>query len=136
MEQNRSILNLIIDEKLRVGTKKLFHLLENDGHEIWIYTTSFRPIWKLKILFYKYGLHPKGFINETINQKMLKKRNSRSSKNPKLFGIDLHVDDSDGVGIEGKRFGFETVVVGTGDVDWVEVVYNKVQASVRSQDGA
>ena len=92
VEQNRSILNLVSKEKLRVGTKRLFLKLEEDKHEIWIYTTSFRPIWKLKLLFAKYGLYPKGFINETANQNKLKRHNSNASKNPKLFNFDLHVD--------------------------------------------
>ena len=32
------------------------------------------------------------------------------SKNPRAFGIDLHVDDSDGVKIEGEQHGFSVVV--------------------------
>jgi len=127
VEHKRSILNLLIKEKLRVGTKKLFNKLEDEKHEIWIYTTSFRPIWKLKLLFAKYGLYPKGFINQVINLKKLKQYNSNSSKNPKLFNLDLHIDDSEGVKIEGERLGFETVVVSPTNCDWTNQVLNEVK---------
>lgn len=127
MEQNTSILNLLIKEKLRVGTKKLFNKLEDDKHEIWIYTTSFRPIWKLKVLFAKYGLYPKGFINQKINQTTLKRNNSTSSKNPKLFDLDLHIDDSEGVGIEGEKYGFDTVIIKPSDSNWANKVLKEVK---------
>jgi|GEM_PF-187518 len=127
VEQNRSILSLISKEKLRVGTKRLFNKLEEDKHEIWIYTTSFRPIWKLKLLFAKYGLYPKGFINQKINQATLKEYNSSSSKNPKLFNLDLHIDDSEGVKIEGERFGFDTVIISPNDSKWINKVLSEVK---------
>ena len=126
VEKKRSILNLISDEKLRVGTSKLFRKLKRENHEIWIYTTSYRPIWKLKIIFAKYGLYPSGFINQKINQTKQKKHNSNSSKNPKLFGIDLHIDDSKGVKIEGDSLGFSTVIVDPNDKDWVNKVISEI----------
>lgn len=127
VEENKSILNLVSKEKLRIGTKSLFRKLEDDKHEIWIYTTSFRPIWKLKLLFSKYGIYPKGFINQNINLKALKRANSQSSKNPKLFGIELHIDDSKGVGIEGERIGFDTVIVDPTNENWTTKVLNEVK---------
>jgi len=127
VEQSTSILNLISREQLRVGTKKLFNKLEDEKHEIWIYTTSFRPIWKLKVLFAKYGLYPKGFINQKINQAKLKQNNSTSSKNPKLFNLDLHIDDSEGVGMEGEKYGFDTVIVNPSDSSWANNVLKEVK---------
>ena len=127
VEQNRSILNLVCREKLRVGTTELFDKLEEDKHEIWIYTTSLRPIWKLKLLFAKYGLYPMGFINERINQKKLKENNLTSSKNPKLFNIDLHVDDSEGVRLEGSKFGFDTVIVSPDDNNWTIRIISEIK---------
>lgn len=127
VEQNWSILNLISREKLRVGTKRLFNKLEKDGHEIWVYTTSLRPIWKLKVLFAKYGLYPSGFINQKINQSALKRFNSNASKNPKLFNIDLHIDDSEGVGVEGDRLNFNTLIINPNDKNWVDKVQRQVE---------
>jgi len=126
VEEIRSILNLITEEKLRIGTKQLFYKLKVEKHEIWIYTTSCRPIWKLKILFAKYGLYPSVFINEQINQSTQKQHNTNASKNPKLFDIDLHIDDSEGVKLEGEKLGFDCIVVNPSDTNWT----NKVLAAV------
>jgi len=127
VEQTKSILNFISNEKLRLGTIKLFNKLEEDNHEILIYTTSFRPIWKLKLLFAKYGLFPNGFINQKINIKALKQANSQTSKNPKLFNIDLHIDDSEGVKIEGERMGFDTLIIEPKNENWTSKVLNEVK---------
>ena len=116
-----SVLNLIASEKLRIGTKELFNSFQNNNHEIWIYTTSFRPIWKLKLIFAKYGLFPSGFINQDINQIQLKGHGISASKNPNIFGIDLHIDDSPGVRIEGGKFGFETLIIELNDVETGQV---------------
>ena len=40
------------------------------------------------------------------------------SKYPPAFAIDLHVDDSEGVRLEGQRHGFAFVVVSPEDPDW------------------
>ncbi|HEX8957572.1 MAG TPA: hypothetical protein VF798_14925 [Burkholderiaceae bacterium] len=51
------------------------------------------------------------------------------SKNPKAFGIDLHVDDSQGVFLEGQRFGFQVVVVSLDDGAWDTQVLCAAQAA-------
>jgi hypothetical protein len=50
------------------------------------------------------------------------------SKYPPAFGIDLHVDDSEGVGLEGQRYGFAVVVVSPEDPDWAARVLEAVDA--------
>ena len=40
-------------EKLRLGTKEIFHFFEEENCELWIYTTSFRSIRYIKWLFHK-----------------------------------------------------------------------------------
>ena len=127
VEPNKSILNYFAKEKLRVGTTTLFKNLEKEKHEIWIYTTSFRPIWKLKATFAKYGLYPSGFINQRTNQIKLKQHGQSLSKNPSLFNIDLHVDDSEGVKIEGERNGFDTVILDPNDDHWTIKVWAAVE---------
>ncbi|MFT4668231.1 MAG: hypothetical protein ACI8YQ_001023 [Polaribacter sp.] len=105
-------------EKIRKGTIKLFQKIKEENHEIWIYTTSFRSQLKLRLTFFAYGLYPTKFINETLNRKALKKANCTASKNPNLFGIDIHVDDSEGVRIEGERYEFKTIIVKPDDINW------------------
>ena len=114
-------------EPLRKGTKKLFLELERQGHQIWIYTTSYRSIFSLRKTFRLQGLSPKKYINESLNRKYLDKQNCKASKNPKFFGIDLHVDDSEGVKIEGERYGFEVMIVSPKEDDWVGKVLKRVK---------
>lgn len=126
LERRGVLSKLLRAEPIRKGTIQLFKELENKGHEIWIYTTSFRSPRYLRRTFNSYGLHPSKIINEKINQKELKKHNCTASKNPKLFGIDLHIDDSKGVEIEGEKYGFETVIIEFEDKGWVSKVLDKL----------
>lgn len=50
------------------------------------------------------------------------------SKYPPAFGIDLHVDDSPGVALEGERFGFNLLVVQPDDADWAAKVLECVES--------
>jgi hypothetical protein len=50
------------------------------------------------------------------------------SKYPPAFGIDLHIDDSEGVGIEGKRFHFEVLVISPRDAEWTSRILAAVEA--------
>ena len=48
------------------------------------------------------------------------------SKYPPAFGIDFHVDDSEGVKIEGEEHGFRVVIVRPDDEHWARVVLDAV----------
>ena len=63
-------------------------------------------------------------INQTIHERELfhNPRERHPSKNPGAFGIDLHVDDSEGVAEEGRRHGFAVVVVAPTDEALTEKV--------------
>ncbi len=127
VEQPRWCAKLWGVEKLRKGTTALFKTLEQQGHEIWIYTTSFRSSFQLKKTFWAYGLYPRRYINERINQRLLIRHGCRASKNPLLFGIDLHIDDSEGVKLEGARHGFAVIHLATDDKAWEKTVIDKVE---------
>lgn len=43
-------------------------------------------------------------------------------KYPSAVSIDLRVDDSEGVVIEGRKFGFQVIVVETDDQFWADKV--------------
>ena len=113
-------------EPIRDGSIDLFKKLEKDGHQLWIYTTSFRSPFSLKKTFFAHGLQPKRIINQDVNQRELKKHQCMASKHPGLFGIDLHIDDSEGVRIEGEQYHFNTLIVRPDDTGWVEKVINAV----------
>jgi FMN phosphatase YigB (HAD superfamily) len=126
VEEKTLLSKLLRAEPIRKGTINLFHDLKNRGHEIWIYTTSFRSPMNLKKTFKSYGLHTSKIINEKTNQKQLRKNNCTASKNPRLFRIDIHIDDSKGVGMEGKKYGFKTIIIDTNDLEWVDKVKRRI----------
>lgn len=127
VEEKTFLAKLLRTEPIRKGTVHLFKELERRGHNIWIYTTSYRSKFKLKTIFRTYGFKPLRIINETINQEILKKHRCAASKNPKLYGIDIHVDDSKGVGLEGDKFGFETIIISTEDKNWTKTILKRIE---------
>lgn len=125
-EQSNILGKLLGLEPLRKGTKELFKLLKNEGHEIWIYTTSYRSKNKIKWIFGIHGLFPQRIINQTINAKLLKKFNCYSSKNPSLFGIDLHIDDAKGVKIESEKDNSNVLIILPENNNWVIEIMNSI----------
>jgi hypothetical protein len=116
------------DEPLRLGARVLMQNLADRGCELWIYTTSNRDPKSLRRWFRYHGVSVAGVINQDMHDRHFRRtRQARPpSKNPRAFGIDLHVDDSDGVKIEGERHGFSVVVVSPDDKDWVAQVLQAV----------
>jgi hypothetical protein len=52
---------------------------------------------------------------------------------PPAFGIDLQVDDSDGVRMQGELHGFSVVVVRQDDRDWTKKVLASAVGSARKR---
>jgi hypothetical protein len=91
--------------------------LLSGGHALWIYTTSYRSTRYLRSWFRSFGVPISGVVNQQKHERIVGRQGP--SKYPPAFGIDLHVDDSEGVGEEGKRHRFSVVVVSPSDHDWV-----------------
>ena len=130
VEEKTVMSKLLGAESIRKGTINLFKELENRNHEIWIYTTSFRSVLKIKKTFKSYGLNPSKIINEKINRAELEKQNCTASKNPNLFGIDIHVDDSKGVEMEGTKYKFKTITIDINDEEWTKKILNQIKLIV------
>lgn len=109
-------------EKIRRGTIDLFRELKSRGHTIYIYTTSFRPATKIKMTFFSYGIPVDYVINQQKHNGKLKENRTRSSKYPPAFGIDIHIDDSPGLTIEGERLNFKTIIIDEQDKEWVQTI--------------
>ncbi len=109
-----------INEPLRLGSCKLMKQLKQYGCEIWIYTSSYRSPCLIRLWLRCYGIHVTKVINQTVHNAYLSRNSGyeRASKNPKAFGIDLHVDDSEGVRWEGEKYGCEVVVISPEDPNW------------------
>ena len=55
--------DLIFKERLRKGTVDLIHTLQNEGFEVWVYTSSFRSERYLRALFSRYRIHFDEIVN-------------------------------------------------------------------------
>ena len=109
------------DEPLRMGTSELIRQLRQRGWEVWVYTTSNRSPAAVRRWFRCHGVRIDGMVNQDVHDLHLRRSplDRPPSKNPAAFDIDLHVDDSDGVRMEGEQHGFEVVVVTPDDRDWI-----------------
>lgn len=109
---------IIKAERIRLGTIALFKKLRSENHKIYVYTTSYRSTIKIKLMFLSYGIPVDFVINQQLHDKRVRKKGRNISKFPPEFDIDVHIDDSIGVEIEGKKFGFKTIVVSIDDINW------------------
>ena len=53
--------------------------------------------------------------------------NRYSSKFPPAFNFHIHIDDLKGVGIEGEKYGFKTIIIKPSDKDWIIKINNKLK---------
>jgi hypothetical protein len=103
-------------EPVRRGTRELMRALLERRCELWIYTTSYRSPLYLRGWFRSFGIPLAGVVNQDRHERVVGRQGP--SKYPPAFGIDLHVDDSEGVGEEGRRHRFAVVVVAPTDPEW------------------
>jgi hypothetical protein len=129
VERPRGVLGrLFAPELMRTGTRRLLRELRACGCELWVYTTSLRSPGHVRRLFWSYGAWLGGVVNADAHWKWLKQQSRYScSKYPPAFGIDLLVDDSEGVVIEGKKLRFQVVHVRPDDADWADRVLAEVR---------
>jgi len=114
-------------EPIRLGTIKFMEQLKSEGHGICIYTTSFRKEFSIRLTFWTYGVALREVINQSKHDRILGEKRNLYSKYPPAFDIDLHVDDSPGVAIEGRRFNFNTVIVEDDSINWMLTVRQAIQ---------
>jgi len=84
------LLRWLIKERLRSGTRDLLRSLIADGHELWIYTTSLRPAWAIRLTFRAYGIVLGGVVNQADHAKWVRwpdPMTTSPSKYPPAFGI-------------------------------------------------
>ena len=121
-------------EPLRAGTCSLMRELRHRGCSVCIYTSSGRTSFDIRLWLFLHGIRIDGVINDERHRRELAgRRFSRlPSKYPPAFEIDLHVDDSEGVRMEGDEHGFRVVVVSPKDENWTQKVLNAVDTREHS----
>ena len=123
-----------LGEPLRTGTRGLTRELRRRGCSVWIYTSSGRTPSYIRRWLLLYGIRVDGVVNSVRHGHALRANgfSHSPSKFPPAFDIDLHVDDSEGVRIEGYDHGFRVVVVQPDDTNWTQNVLDAV-AQVQAQ---
>jgi hypothetical protein len=123
-----AILHRWFGEPLRKGSIFLIKELRRQGCSIWIYTTSVRTSFYIRRWLFLYGIRIDGIVNDERHRHQMvgSKLAHIPSKYPPAFGIDLHVDDSEGVRMEGDEHGFEVVIVRPYDEQWTQKVLEAV----------
>lgn len=115
-----------LGEPLRIGTRSLIRELRRQDCSVWVYTSSGRTPAYIRRWLMLYGIHVDGVVNSVRHKHALTERGlvNAPSKLPCAFDIDLHVDDSEGVQMEGRHHGFRVVVVRPDDEGWAQQVLN------------
>ncbi|WP_130734535.1 HAD family hydrolase [Flavobacterium sp. J27] len=114
-------------EKIRKGTPNLIHSLQDQGHKVHIYTSSYRKKIKIRMTFKYYGIKIGKVVNEFENRCKLNQLGITSSKYPPAFDFNVHVDDSEGVRIESEKFNFKAIIIETNDTNWDKTIKNKIK---------
>ena len=122
-------LNRIFRERLRLGTPELIKSLQSLDYEVWVYTSSFRSIRYIKLLFRAYGVKFDGIINAQRHLKEVQagKKQILPQKVPSRYRISLHVDDESVICSLGRQYGFEAYQLDAQDDDWKEKVLERAQ---------
>ncbi|MET4106532.1 hypothetical protein [Hymenobacter sp. UYP22] len=113
------VARLLDQEGLRQGIVQAVNFCRAQKWEVWVYTTSYRSAWYIRQLFWLHGIQLDGVVNQQRHDRAVQ---TRCTKHPPTFDIDLLVDDSDGVRLEGERHGFRVLVVQPEDEKWVAAV--------------
>jgi len=58
-------------------------------------------------------------IKETFSRQI------KPSKYPTAFNIDIHIDDSKGIEIEGEKYNFQTIIIDENMINWTSVILER-----------
>ncbi len=130
---NLPLLQHWLDEPLRQGTRPLIADLKSCGCDVWICTSSSRSPLLVRLWLALHGVWVGRIITQETYTAYLRRfpDSQPPSKNPRAFGIDLHIDDSEGVRCKGEQYGFDVLVVASNDREWVQRVVEEVKRRIR-----
>ena len=120
-------------ESMRLGTRDLLHALVKRKCEVCVYTTSLRSARYLRGWFKCIGIPLADVIDVDRHEQTVGRLTFPGytpSKYPPAFGIDLHIDESEGVAEEGRMHGFEVLVISPRDLDWTKRILDTVDAKL------
>lgn len=120
--------NKIFKERLRFGAPDLIRKLQEQGFDVWIYTSSFRSERYIRTLFRMYHVKLNGVVNGTRHLKEVqgKRKEILPQKMPTKYRISLHIDDESVIVTAGKAYGFNVYQLNAQDDSWEEKILERV----------
>jgi hypothetical protein len=85
------------------------------------------------MIFRSHGIFLHQVINQERHNTSLKERRNIFSKYPPAFGIDIHIDDSIGVGLEGAKFKFKVIIVDEAHNDWIMKIQDFIRDHIANR---
>ena len=121
--------DLIFKERLRKGTVDLIHTLQNEGFEVWVYTSSFRSERYLRALFSRYRIRFDEIVNAQRHLKEVQRDNKTvlPQKLPNRYRISLHIDDEAVICTAAGQYGFRAYQLNAQDDDWKEKIIARAE---------
>ncbi len=121
--------NRMFPDRLRKGTPALIRRLQDEGFEVWIYTSSYRSELYLRSLFRAYGVRFDQIVNGQRHQEEVQRgrREALPQKMPNFYHISLHIDDEKAVEQNGRRYGYRVLRVFEPDSDWAEKILTEAR---------
>ena len=131
-------LNLIFQERLRLGTPDLIRSLQKLGFEVWVYTSSFRSERYITWLFRFYGVRFDGIVNGARHLKEVQRDNKTilPQKLPNRYRISLHIDDEAVICSLGQQYGFRAYQLDAQDDDWKEKIIARAEQIKKMTENA
>lgn len=120
--------NKIFKERLRKGAPHLIHRMQQEGFEVWVYTSSFRSEKYIADFFRMYGVKFDGIVNGNRHLKEVQGTNPNilPQKLPCKYRISLHIDDESIVATYGKEYGFNVYTLDAQDDEWEEKIMERL----------
>ena len=123
-ERNRfGFIGAWLCEPLRQGTCFLVRELRARGSRFGLHDLRAEPV-PIRLWLLLYGIRVDGVVNDARHRREVSRQGlpRLPSKYPPALGIDLHLDDSEGVRTEGDEHGFKVVVIRRNDENWTRRV--------------
>ena len=121
------VLMLFFPDHLREGTVRLINRLRKDDYAVWVYTSSYRSEFYIRMLFRLYRVKFDHIVNGFRHDREVQrnKKERLPAKLPNFYHIPLHIDDEESVLRHGKEYGFHVLQISGPDPQWTEKILNE-----------
>ena len=120
--------NLIYPQRLRLGIPALFRFLNNNGYDIWMYTSRYESMDDLQRFFRLHRLHISGVVTGTARKN--KAADEAKARTEKLFTNryhdTLHIDNDMVLHINSREKSVEEFPLSGSDLDWSREIMETV----------